>query len=79
MVVTKSYVFFGSGSTGSSHGTPYAYDSNVPLMMMGQRWIKPGYYGQYAEVQDLAPTLAHILRVRPPAGSEGRVLTELLK
>ena len=79
MVVTKPYVFFGSGSTGSSHGTPYAYDSNVPLMMMGQRWIKPGYYGQYAEVQDLAPTLAHILRVRPPAGSEGRVLTELLK
>jgi hypothetical protein len=79
MMVTKPYVFYGSGNTGSSHGTPYAYDTNVPLLMMGQRWIKPGYYGQYAEVQDLAPTLAHLLKVRPPAGSEGRVLTELLK
>ncbi len=79
MVVTKPYVFFGSGSTGSSHGTPYAYDTNVPLLMMGPKWIKAGDYGQYAEVVDLAPTLAHLLKVRPPAGSEGRVLTELLK
>jgi hypothetical protein len=79
MVVTKPYVFFGSGSTGSSHGTPYAYDTNVPLLMMGPRWIKGGDYGQYAEVVDLAPTLAHLLKVRPPAASEGRVLTELLR
>ena len=79
MVVTKPYVFFGSGNTGSSHGTPYAYDTNVPLLMMGSRWIKPGYYSQYAEVVDLAPTLAHVLKVRPPAASEGRVLTELLR
>jgi hypothetical protein len=28
---------------------------------------------------DIAPTLAHLLRVRPPAGSEGRVLTEILQ
>jgi len=49
------------------------------LMIMGKRWIKPGYYGQYAEVVDIAPTLANILRVRPPAGSEGRVLVETLK
>ncbi|WP_426112599.1 alkaline phosphatase family protein [Massilia sp. PWRC2] len=78
MVVTKPYVFFGGGSTGASHGTPYAYDTNVPLLLMGRRWIRPGDYGQYAEVVDLAPTLAHLLKVRPPAASEGRVLTELL-
>jgi predicted AlkP superfamily pyrophosphatase or phosphodiesterase len=79
MVVTKPYWFFGSGNSGTSHGSPYAYDTNVPLLIMGQRWIKPGYYSQYAEVVDIAPTLANLLRVRPPAGAEGRVLTETLR
>jgi predicted AlkP superfamily pyrophosphatase or phosphodiesterase len=79
MVVTKPYWFFGKGSSGSSHGTPYSYDSNVPLLIMGKRWIKPGAYGQYAEVVDIAPTLAFLLRVRPPAAAEGRVLTELVR
>jgi predicted AlkP superfamily pyrophosphatase or phosphodiesterase len=78
MVITKPFWYFGSGSSGTSHGSPYAYDTNVPLMIMGKRWIKPGYYGQYAEVVDIAPTLANLLRVRPPAGSEGRVLVESL-
>jgi arylsulfatase A-like enzyme len=76
MVVVKPYWYFGTGTTGSSHGTPYAYDTNVPLIIMGKRWIRPGAYGQYAEVVDIAPTLGHLLHVRPPAGAEGRVLTE---
>jgi predicted AlkP superfamily pyrophosphatase or phosphodiesterase len=79
VVVTKPYWFFGSSSSGTSHGSPYAYDTNVPLVLSGAKWIKPGMYGQYAETVDIAPTLAHLLRVRPPAGSEGRVLTELLR
>ncbi|MGV7206995.1 alkaline phosphatase family protein [Oxalobacteraceae bacterium A2-2] len=79
MVVLKPYWYFGSGNSGTSHGSPYAYDTNVPLLIMGQRWIKPGAYGQYAEVQDIAPTLSHLLHVRPPSGAEGRVLTETLK
>lgn len=79
MVVPKPYVFYGGGHSGSSHGTPYAYDTNVPLLLAGARWIKPGYYGQYAEVIDIAPTLAHLLHVRPPAAAEGRVLEEVLR
>jgi predicted AlkP superfamily pyrophosphatase or phosphodiesterase len=79
MVVVKPYWYFGTGTSGSSHGTPYAYDTNVPLLIMGKRWIKPGAYGQYAEVVDIVPTLAHLLHVRPPAGAEGRVLTETVR
>lgn len=79
MVVTKPYWYFGSGSSGTSHGSPYAYDTNVPLIVMGKRWIKPGYYGQYAEVVDIASTLAHVLHVRPPSAAEGRVLSETLR
>ncbi|ELX09409.1 putative alkaline phosphatase [Janthinobacterium sp. HH01] len=79
MVVTKPYWYFGTGTSGTSHGSPYAYDTNVPLLIMGKRWIRPGAYGQYAEVVDIAPTLAYLLQVRPPSGAEGRVLTETLR
>ncbi|KAB8042710.1 alkaline phosphatase family protein [Janthinobacterium aquaticum] len=79
MVVTKPAWYFGKGVGGTSHGTPYTYDTNVPLMVYGPRWIKPGSYGQYAEVVDIAPTLAHLLRVRQPSASEGRVLMEVVK
>jgi hypothetical protein len=79
VVVTRAYWAFGSGTSGATHGTPYRYDTSVPLMMMGKRWIAPGNYTQYAEVVDIAPTLAAILKVRAPAGAEGRVLTEVLR
>jgi len=79
MLVVKPYWYFGSGSSGTSHGAPYAYDTNVPLILMGKQWVRPGPYSQYAEVVDIAPTLSFLLRVRPPAGAEGRVLTEALR
>ncbi len=79
LLVTKPFWYFGEGMSGTSHGSPYFYDTNVPLMIMGKNWIKPGNYTQGAEVQDLAPTLAHILRLRAPAASEGRILGEILR
>jgi predicted AlkP superfamily pyrophosphatase or phosphodiesterase len=79
MLLTKPYWYVSTNKSGTSHGSPYAYDTNVPLILMGPQWIKPGYYPDYAEVVDIAPTLAHLLRLRPPAASEGRVLTETLR
>jgi arylsulfatase A-like enzyme len=76
MVVAEPYWYVGGKGSGTTHGSPYNYDTNVPLLLMGKRWIKPGTYGQYAEVVDIAPTLAHLLHLRPPAAAEGRVLTE---
>jgi arylsulfatase A-like enzyme len=82
VVVPRPFFYFQSRNTSSpsacSHGTPYTYDTNVPLMIHGARWVKPGRYGHYAETVDIAPTLAHLLNVRPPSGSEGKVLTPAL-
>jgi len=61
-----------------THGSPWTYDTHVPLMLMGRQWIKPGQYNQSIEVVDLAPTLTTVLQVRPPSGAEGRVLHEIL-
>jgi predicted AlkP superfamily pyrophosphatase or phosphodiesterase len=75
-VVQRPYAMFGSNV--ATHGSPYPYDTNVPLMLLGARWIRPGAFTGYAEVVDLAPTLAYLLETRPPSGSEGRVLSEVL-
>ena len=50
---------------------------HIPLVLRGPR-IKPGTYAGHVALNDLAPTLAALLEVEPPAGSSGRVLTEAL-
>ncbi|HXO27501.1 MAG TPA: alkaline phosphatase family protein [Thermoanaerobaculia bacterium] len=61
--------------SGITHGSPYAYDTRVPLLLAGPG-IRPGRYAARVSTLDLAPTLADLLGVLPPAGSEGRVLAE---
>ncbi|MGE0449003.1 MAG: alkaline phosphatase family protein [Vicinamibacterales bacterium] len=62
--------------TGTTHGSPYAYDARVPLMLMGQG-IAAGQYGVPASPVDLAPTLAYLAGVTLPR-TDGRVLREAL-
>ncbi|OFZ84675.1 MAG: alkaline phosphatase [Betaproteobacteria bacterium RBG_16_66_20] len=76
-LVQHPYTLFGGVPV--THGSPYGYDTNVPLMLYGKSWIKPGKYPRAAEVADLAPTLSYLLEIRPPTASEGRVLEEILR
>lgn len=76
-VVQNPFTLFGGNVV--THGSPYSYDTNVPLMIYGRSWIKSGKYPRAAEVADLAPTLSYLLEIRPPAASEGRVLEEILR
>jgi arylsulfatase A-like enzyme len=61
----------------ATHGSPYNYDTHVPLIIMGQG-IAAGRYNQSATPADIAPTLASLLRVQPPSNATGRVLAEAL-
>ena len=63
-------------ANGTTHGTPYAYDAQVPLVMMGSR-IAHGEYLAPAEPTDIAPTLALLAGVTLP-NVRGRVLAEAL-
>ncbi|KAF0215020.1 MAG: hypothetical protein FD167_5227 [bacterium] len=63
---------------GTGHGTPYHYDTHVPIIFMGKQ-IKSGVYHEACSPSDITPTIATILEVEPPSGSVGRVLTEALK
>jgi len=64
------------GST-TTHGSPYSYDTHVPLIIMGRDFAK-GSYTQAATPADIAQTLANLLRVQSPSCSVGRVLSEAL-
>jgi predicted AlkP superfamily pyrophosphatase or phosphodiesterase len=65
-------------AAGTSHGTPYAYDTQVPVLFWGPG-IKPGTYAGAIAVNDIAPTLAALLGTAQPSGSIGRVLREMFE
>ncbi len=66
------------GATKATHGTPYNYDSHIPLVFMG-RGIRAGRYYEATALNDAAPTLAAMLDVEIPSGSVDRVLSEMLE
>ena len=69
------YTFY---ATIAFHGTPYDYDTHVPVMFLGPG-IKPGTYPERIAPNDIAPTLAALLGVAQPSGSIGRVLSEMIQ
>jgi predicted AlkP superfamily pyrophosphatase or phosphodiesterase len=76
-LVFESFWLDGSGTSGTSHGQPYNYDSHVPLVFLSPL-VKPGAYHGRAAVYDIAPTLSAILGIEPPSAAFGRVLDEML-
>lgn len=76
IIVAEPYWIF--EEQGTTHGTPWNYDSHVPVIFLGP-WVKTGRYAVRIQVNDIAPTLADLLQVEPPSGSSGRVLTEILR
>jgi predicted AlkP superfamily pyrophosphatase or phosphodiesterase len=61
---------------GTTHGSPYPYDTHVPLVWYG--WgIRPGELFERVDITDIAPTLAAMLRIMEPNGNTGRVIKEL--
>jgi len=63
---------FVSRTKGTSHGTPYEYDTHVPQLWFGAG-VKPGVHPERVAVENLAPTLAGLLGVDLPA-AKGRRL-----
>jgi arylsulfatase A-like enzyme len=76
-VVLKPYWLMGGGS-GTSHGSPYNYDTHVPLIFFGED-IKPGVYTDRVGISDVAPTLAAYLHIQQPSGSVGHVLASVVQ
>jgi predicted AlkP superfamily pyrophosphatase or phosphodiesterase len=70
-IVQKPYWL--ASPSGTSHGTPFSYDTHVPVIFFGHG-IRAGRYDENIRTADIAPTLAALLGVNTPSGSVGRVL-----
>ena len=78
-VVQDPYWFnFDKGPVAGMHGSPWNYDTHVPIIFAGNR-IKSQIIYRPVQPADLAPTLAALLGMSPPASAQGTVLPEVFK
>jgi predicted AlkP superfamily pyrophosphatase or phosphodiesterase len=73
-VVQDPYWFlFEKGAIGVMHGSPWKYDTHVPIIFTGIG-IRPGTVNQLVYTVDVAPTIASLIGISPPASAVGSVL-----
>ena len=64
--------------TGTTHGSPYSYDTHVPLLFYGWN-IKQGSSTEQVYITDIAPTLAMLLNIQFPNGTTGKPISFIVK
>ena len=65
---------FTSATSIATHGSPYDYDSHVPLLVYGPKWYRPGKIETRVDITNIAPTLAQLLGLARPEAAEAAVL-----
>ena len=77
-LVFEPYAVPSSSATGTTHGTPWNYDAQVPLVLWGSPF-KPGFYPNACQPVDLAATLAALLGLTQPSCAQGIPLVPALR
>ncbi|MGI9309555.1 MAG: alkaline phosphatase family protein [Gammaproteobacteria bacterium] len=67
----------GVGELAAIHGSPWRYDTYVPILFAGPGVPNLEVSRQVAPY-DIAPTVANYLGIKPPSGSVGEVLVEVV-
>lgn len=62
----------------ASHGTPWKYDTHVPLLVLGSH-TEAQVIEKPVSPANIGPTVARILRVPMPAGAEEEALEDVIK
>ena len=75
LIVQLASHWLDAGPAATTHGTPYRYDTHVPIALVGHG-VRHGRFDRPVEVVDLAPTIARLLDVSPPPKSAGWTLVE---
>jgi len=78
VVLLKQWHYLSDRPGGTGHGTPYEYDRHVPVVFLAPA-VRAGAYPAACGPEDIAPTLAALLRLDYPMQDAERVLTEMLR
>ena len=77
-ILGAEHSLFTTQPTGTTHGTPYDYDTHVPIIAWGSN-LKNSIVRREVHTVDIAPTLAKILGIPFPLYVDGTPLQELLR
>ena len=75
---TNKYSLVSNREMGTSHGSPYRYDTHVPLVFAGFG-VTAGAYPEKARTVDVAPTLADMLGIKTGEKVDGENLKAKFK
>ncbi len=80
-IVTEPYWYindFDGLEVASTHGSPWKYDTSVPVIFAGNG-LRPQTIFRKIETVDIALTLSNYLQIKIPSAASGQPLTEVLK
>lgn len=60
------------------HGSPYDYDTHIPVLIHGAPFVKTGVYSAAATQQDIAPTIGAMIGAQSLPTYTGRILDEAI-
>lgn len=69
--------YYISGKSTATHGSPWEYDSHVPLLVWGSG-VRAGRYSRPVTPAQIAPTLSRILHIAAPSSCSVDPLDEVL-
>ena len=77
VAVLKPFTINWAGKTGTTHGSPYSYDTRVPVLFHSTAF-KPGRYPAEFYITDFVPTLSAALHMTEPPSSIGKPFVKAL-
>ena len=77
VLIAKPFRLPNAYKAGTTHGSPFSYDSHIPVIFYGPLF-KPGRYADEFYITDIAATLCAALRVTVPSGSIGKPFVKAL-
>jgi len=77
LVIVLESGWYGAGRVqGTTHGSPFTYDTHVPMLFFGFG-VKKGSTVSYHRITDVAPTISMLLNIKFPSGCTGQPIAEL--
>ncbi len=78
VLIFKPFIIPVPGKTGTTHGSPFSYDTHVPVMFYGAPFIAGRFADEFA-ITDIVPTLSAALHIEEPPCSMGKPFTKALR